>query len=300
MGQEPKKHPCKVAGDLASIGPSFSVIVLGSGTSQGVPLIGCTCRVCTSPDPRDRRFRASVWVGDGKEGYLVDTAPELRLQCLREGIRQVNAVLYTHGHADHIMGFDDLRRFCELAGKPMPIFGLKETLETLRRIFPYAFFASPVPTGYVQAVPQVVERAFELGSFRVRPLPVIHGQIPTVGYLFERNGRKLFAYIPDCHSLTEEAWTEASGVEVLMIDGLRDEPHPTHLTPREALEIAERLGVAQTFLTHITHHASHAERSSRLPKRAEVAYDGLRLRWTDSPGCLRVWGPVWGETEGSL
>ncbi|CAF0700814.1 MBL fold metallo-hydrolase [Candidatus Methylacidithermus pantelleriae] len=275
------------------LGPPLSLIVLGSGTSQGVPLIGCSCKVCTSVDPRDHRFRASVFLTNGKEAYLIDTAPELRLQCLREGIEHVDAVLYTHAHADHTIGFDDLRRFCDESGKPIPILGPEETLVALQRMFPYAFDGPAEPTGYVRAVPHAIRENFLLGSFEVSPLPVIHGKVATFGYLFCASGRKLLAYVPDCHAFTEEAWCKAQGVEVLIIDGLRDHPHPTHLSSSEALRIAERLGAGFTLLTHLTHHASHRDRSRNLPPTARVAYDGLRLRWTERPYCIGMWGPQW-------
>ncbi|WP_246186472.1 MBL fold metallo-hydrolase [Methylacidimicrobium tartarophylax] len=257
--------------------PLLRGLVLGSGTSQGVPMIGCRCPVCLSPDPRDRRTRASLYVDDGVFPFLIDTATDLRSQCLREGITDVGAVLYTHHHADHILGLDDLRRFCELRQERLPIYGPAMTLEILARMFPYAFDAKAQAAAYVRLLPYPVENAFPLGKLTVTPLPVPHGQVTTFGYLLERDGRKLLAYLSDCQAVPEEILSAIRSVEVLIIDGLRDEPHPTHLTTQQAVKVARRADARQTYLTHLTHHKSHRDREADLPAGIAVAFDGLKI-----------------------
>jgi phosphoribosyl 1,2-cyclic phosphate phosphodiesterase len=262
--------------------PKMTVTVLGSGTSQGVPMIGCPCPVCNSADPRDSRTRSSIYLQTPEKAILVDTTPELRLQALREKLTRVDAVLFTHPHADHIMGFDDLRRFCEIQDMSLPIYGAKETLEPLQRIFPYAFTLHPhvKVSGYVRVTPHVIEGPFELGGIEITPLSVPHGAVFTLGFLFSFRGRRLLAYLSDCASVPEPIRKLIAGVEVLIIDGLRDRPHPTHLTVQEAVEIAIAVGAKRSFLTHLTHEKSHVERTRELaPSGVEVAYDGLKLEF---------------------
>jgi phosphoribosyl 1,2-cyclic phosphate phosphodiesterase len=257
--------------------PFFRLTILGSGTSQGVPLIGCSCAVCTSVDPRDKRTRCSIYVEAEDFSLIVDTTPELRLQCVREGITHCEATVFTHPHADHIMGFDDLRRFCEMTNERMPIYANAETLAALRHIYGYAFTEQPVFNTYVRVTAHEVAGAFDLGPLRVTPLPVPHGKITVFGYLFEREGRKLLAYISDCAAVPEAVRAMIAGVEVLVIDGLRDQPHPTHLTAAQAVEVGQAVAARATYLTHLTHHKSHVDRERGLPSGCFVAYDGLKL-----------------------
>ncbi|SDU26444.1 phosphoribosyl 1,2-cyclic phosphate phosphodiesterase [Verrucomicrobium sp. GAS474] len=266
-----------------------TVTLLGSGTSQGVPMMVCDCAVCTSADPRDKRTRSSIYLNDGDEGpdgtqILVDTTPELRLQCIAQRVRHVRAVLFTHGHADHLFGFDDLRRFCELNRARMPVHASPETLEVLRRTYAYAFDPSIVVHGYVRAdaVPFPPEgESFRVGVLDVIPLPVTHGRTVTHGFLFRgtgpQAGRKLFAYIPDCKTLPDATKAALRDVERLVIDGLRDEEHPTHMTIAEAIAAGREVGAGETILTHLTHHKSHADREAGLPPGVHVAYDGMRF-----------------------
>ncbi|HEY8967422.1 MAG TPA: MBL fold metallo-hydrolase [Candidatus Methylacidiphilales bacterium] len=262
--------------------PPVTVTILGSGTSQGVPMMVCDCAVCRSADPKDKRNRSSIYLYDGEGGetaILVDTTPELRLQCIAHGVREVRTVLMTHGHADHVFGFDDLRRFCELNRARMPVHASPETLELLFRSFGYAFDPATVSHGYVRAdaVPFETGKAFRAGGLDVTPLRVIHGRAVTHGFLFAREGRKLFAYVPDVKVLPEEAKALLRGVERLVIDGLRDEEHPTHMTIAEAIAAGREVGAGETILTHLTHHKSHAEREAGLPPGVRVAYDGLKF-----------------------
>jgi phosphoribosyl 1,2-cyclic phosphate phosphodiesterase len=255
------------------------VTVLGSGTSQGVPMIGCRCPVCLSSDPRDKRTRSSIYLETPTAKILVDTTPDLRPQALREGLDHLDAVLFTHPHADHIMGFDDLRRFCEIQGGPLPIYGSEQTLGQLERIFFYAFNPKKAVPGYVHVVPHRISETFTLGGLEITPLPVPHGAILTNGYLFAQDGRRLLAYLSDCASVPDPIRERISGVDVLIIDGLREKEHPTHLNVSQAVAAAQLIGARQSYLTHQTHEKSHVDRSRDLPPGVEVAYDGMRLEF---------------------
>ena len=261
--------------------PKLMVTVLGSGTSQGVPMIGCRCSVCLSTDPRDNRTRSSIHLATPQGQILVDTTPDLRQQSLREGLDHLDAVLFTHAHADHIMGFDDLRRFCEMqGGKPLPIYGSEATLEQVERIFFYAFNPKNKVPGYVHVVPHVITGPFELAGLHITPLPVPHGAVSTLGFLFSQGGRKLLAYLSDCGSVPEQVRATVEGAEVLIIDGLRDKAHPTHLTVRGAVEAAHTIGAKRSFITHQTHEKCHADRSRDLaPDNVAVSYDGMKLKF---------------------
>jgi phosphoribosyl 1,2-cyclic phosphate phosphodiesterase len=261
----------------------LTVTVLGSGTSQGVPMIGCPCAVCQSTDPRDKRTRSSIYLAAPQANILVDTTPDLRQQALRENLDRLDAVLFTHPHADHIMGFDDLRRFCEIRGGPLPIYGSAETLAQVERIFFYAFNPRKLITGYVHVLSHVVTGPFELGGIEMTPLPVPHGAVSTLGFLFSRGGRKLLAYLSDCAAVPEPVREMISGVEVLIIDGLRDKPHPTHLTVSGAVEVALAIGARRSFLTHLTHEKCHVDRARDLPAGVDVAYDGLKFEFDLAP-----------------
>ena len=255
------------------------VTILGSGTSQGVPMIGCTCPVCRSPDPRDKRSRSSIYVETPSAKILVDTTPDLRMQALREEISRVDAVILTHPHADHIMGFDDLRRFCDMQGVPMPIYGSATTLHQMERIFHYAFDVRKRIPGYLHAVPHVIEGAFTLGGIELTPLPVPHGVISTLGFLFQHEGRKLMAYLSDCAAVPDPIRELITGVDVLIIDGLREAPHPTHLTVDGAIEAIKGIRPKQAYLTHQAHDRTHVARQRRLPPGIDVVYDGMKLKF---------------------
>jgi phosphoribosyl 1,2-cyclic phosphate phosphodiesterase len=268
--------------ELMSSAPSLSrltVTVLGSGTSQGVPMIGCRCPVCQSTDPRDTRSRSSIYLAAPQGNILVDTTPDLRLQALREGLDHLDAVFFTHPDADHIMGFDDLRRFCEIQDGPLQIYGSEETLAHLERIFFYAFNPKKLVPGYVHVVPHVITGPFELCGLAITPLPVPHGAVSTLGFLFTRGGRKLLAYLSDCATVPDPVRALIAEVEVLIIDGLRDRAHPTHLTVSGAVEAAQAVKAARTFLTHQTHEKKHVDRQRDLPPGIDVAYDGMKLEF---------------------
>jgi phosphoribosyl 1,2-cyclic phosphate phosphodiesterase len=264
---------------IAPTVPKLTVTILGSGTSQGVPMIGCRCPVCLSDDPRDKRTRSSIFLATPEGKLLVDTTPDMRCQALREGLDHLDAVLFTHPHADHIMGFDDLRRFCEIQNGPLPIYGSAETLGQLERIFFYAFNPRKVVPGYVHVVSNIVAEPFALAGLDITPLPVPHGAVSTLGFLFARGGRKLLAYLSDCAAVPEPVRAAVEGVEVLVIDGLRDKAHPTHLTVSGAIEAAQAIKPGRAFITHQTHEKKHVDRQRDLPAGMDVAFDGMKLEF---------------------
>jgi phosphoribosyl 1,2-cyclic phosphate phosphodiesterase len=245
--------------------------ILGSGTSHGVPMIGCQCAVCTSEDARDKRTRASAVFGYDGRNLLVDTAPELRLQCVACGVQRIDAVLFTHCHADHIVGLDDVRRFNWLQGGPINVYGDRSTLARLRLAFPYAFGDDP---DYPSAKPQLVglplDGALELFGRRVVPVPLMHGSLPVFGF---RVGNA--AYCTDCSLIPPPSLALLEGLDVLVLDGLRRRPHPTHFNLEQAVHAARRIGARRTYFTHITHELKHAETNAELPPGMELAYDGL-------------------------
>jgi phosphoribosyl 1,2-cyclic phosphate phosphodiesterase len=251
-----------------------TVTMLGTGTSHGVPMIGCRCSTCRSTDPRDRRLRPSIYVAvRDRARILVDTATDLRQQALQHGIDRVDAVLFTHAHADHILGLDDLRSFNVLQGSAIPCYGSREALDTIRRQFSYVFEA-PLQEG--GGVPQLTttEIAGPLSMFGIRIVPVRlwHGKLPVLGFRFGS-----FAYLTDCNRIPDEAWSLVEGVDTLVIDALRDEPHATHFTVDQAIAAAQRIAAKRTYFTHMTHDLPHARTNARLPTGMELAYDGLVL-----------------------
>jgi phosphoribosyl 1,2-cyclic phosphate phosphodiesterase len=261
-----------VRGFMADLTLTF----LGTGTSQGVPMLTCDCPVCTSSDPRDKRSRASVFVETPECSFVVDTGPDFRHQALRERIRRVDAVVMTHAHTDHMMGFDDLRAFCH-GGKVLPIYGSSETLELLKRAFSFAFDGQNHFPGYVRPLAQVVSGPFHVGATTLVPLPVPHGRTITFGYLFIRNGQKLAAYLSDCKEVPPSVVEEIRGVDTLIIDALRRKEHPTHMNIDEALAAAEAIQPARTWFTHLCHDLLHAEAEPTLPNNVRIAFDGLKL-----------------------
>lgn len=245
--------------------------ILGSGTSHGVPMIGCDCAVCLSSDPRDRRTRASAVFEQAGACLLIDTGPELRLQCLAAGLRRVDAILYTHHHADHVTGLDDVRRFNWLQGGPLKVYANPETLARLREMFGYAFVENAnYPSAKPQLLPRPIDGPFELRGVRVRPIPLLHGPLPVLGF---RVGD--VAYCSDCNAIPDESRPLLRDLDVLVLDALRRRPHPTHFNLEQAIEEARRIGAARTYFTHIAHELSHAETDAELPPGMALAYDGL-------------------------
>ena len=239
-------------------------------------MIGCECAVCRSDDPRDQRTRSSIYVETPEAAWVVDTGPEFRVQCLREGVSRVDAVIYTHAHTDHVMGFDDLRRFSQ-PERPLPIYAGPETMDDLKRIFDFAFNGKNFFPGYLRPDPRVIETPFQIEKTTITPLPVTHGRAKVNGYLFERDGRPLAAYLSDCKTIPDAVVERISGVKVLILDALRHSPHPTHMNVEEALAYAARVKPGQTWFTHICHELGHQQTEPGLPETVRLAYDGLRL-----------------------
>ncbi len=255
---------------------ALRVTFLGTGTSQGVPRIGCGCPVCVSTDSRDKRTRCSLYVESPELSWVVDTGADFRTQCLREGVLRVDAALYTHAHTDHVLGFDDLRPFCHM-DRPLPLYGSAATLGQLAQMFAFAFDPAIRVPGYVHPLPNVVDGEFVLGEIRVLPLALPHGRITSTGYLFRRGEVPLLAYLTDCKTVPTEVEKAVFGVRHLVLDALRKKAHPTHLSIGEALEVAERVGAGTTWLTHLCHDHLHGELEAELPSGVRIAYDGLKL-----------------------
>ncbi len=240
-------------------------------------MIACDCDVCRSTDPRDKRLRSSIYVQTPECSFVIDTGTDFRTQALRENIREVDAVVFTHSHTDHVMGFDDLRRLAYERGY-MPVYASAETMRDLRRVYAFAFEAlNPFP-GYLKPEPHIVDGPFELGGTTLTPLPVPHGNTWVNGYLFTRGGRKLLAYLSDCSGVPDGIAEIIAGVDTLVIDALREKPHPTHLSVGEALEAAARIQPRRTFFTHLSHELPQSAEAN-LPPEARIAYDGLKLEF---------------------
>lgn len=251
---------------------SARVTVLGSGTSHGVPAIGCTCDTCRSSDPRDRRLRPSIHLALADGGsILVDTSIDLRQQALTHNLIRVDAILFTHSHADHIFGLDEVRRYNMLQRATIPAYADERTTEDLRRSFYYIFDPDVAKGGGIPQIDlRLIDGRFNLLGLDVQPVSLLHGQRPILGFRFGT-----FAYLTDCNAIPEASWRLLQGLDVVVLDALRHRPHPTHFTVGEALKVVERLAPRQTYFTHMCHDLPHEATNRTLPPGVELAYDGL-------------------------
>ena len=244
-------------------------------------MIGCACATCRSADVRDNRLRPSILVesaaAPASTNILVDAGPDLRAQALRYGIVRVDGILFTHGHADHILGIDDVRRFNAMMTQPMPCYGDALTLTDIRKTFHYVFDPNtPKGGGLPKLDLRQIDGPVTIGDLEVQPIPLWHGARPILGFRFGR-----FAYLTDCNRIDDKAWPLLEGLDVLVLDALRDTPHPTHFSLGEAIEAARRVGAPRTFFTHMCHHLAHESTNARLPAGMALAYDGLVLQMPD-------------------
>lgn len=248
--------------------------VLGSGTSMGVPTIGCNCAVCTSPDPHDRRTRPSVMVEYDGRVILIDTTPDFREQALREGVSQLDAVLYTHAHADHILGLDDLRPLSFRRQQRIPLYASETVARVVRGMFRYIFDDEYKYGTMAQVELHTVSGPLELYGARFEPVKVLHGDTEIYGYRFGSA-----AYLTDFSTIPETSFAQLQNLDILFLDALRHKPHPTHSTVENSVRIVERLQPRRAFFTHICHDLPHEATNASLPPHVRLAHDGLKLEF---------------------
>jgi phosphoribosyl 1,2-cyclic phosphate phosphodiesterase len=250
--------------------PSLRLTVLGSGTSMGVPTLGCHCAVCESTDPRDKRTRPSILLAYGGHNLVIDTTPDFRYQAMRAKIDRLDAVLFTHGHADHVMGLDDIRAYNLKQRGTVPIYAAPETLAALRRQFAYIFETPPPGSTLPQVELRAIDGPFEVCGLKITPVPAMHGAQPVLGFTFGRA-----AYVTDFSRIPESSKPLLQGLDDLILDALRYVPHPTHSTVEQSLALVEELKPQRAWFTHICHDLGHQAANARLPENVRLAYDGL-------------------------
>jgi phosphoribosyl 1,2-cyclic phosphate phosphodiesterase len=247
---------------------------LGTGTSQGVPVIGCSCEVCQSIDFRNKRLRTSIRVEIGGQSFVIDTGPDFRQQMLREQVKRIDAILFTHAHRDHTAGLDDVRAYNFIQNMDMPIFGTKPVLDQLKIEYAYAFAEKYYPGIPRLTLNEINESPFHVNSVPIQPLPVFHMKLPVFGFRFEN-----FSYITDANRIPDETFVKLKGTETLVINALQREAHVSHFNLHEALEMVKLIKPKKTFITHISHKLGlHSEVSEELPEGVALAYDGLQLQ----------------------
>jgi phosphoribosyl 1,2-cyclic phosphate phosphodiesterase len=251
-----------------------TLTVLGSGTSMGVPTIGCDCAVCHSSDPHDRRTRPSILLEFGAKFVLIDTTPDFREQAIREGIRKIDAVVYTHAHADHILGIDDLRPLSYHREGKIPLYARPEAADFLRKMFSYIFDADYKFGGLARLELKPIDGPFELFGAHIQPVPVMHGDTEIFGYRFGNA-----AYLTDFNKIPESSMPLLEGLDVLFLDGLRHKPHPTHSTVENSIRIGDQVKAKRVFFTHICHDLPHEQTNSALPPNVRLSYDGMKLEF---------------------
>ncbi len=256
----------------------MKITFLGTGTSMGIPMIGCNCATCRSTDERDKRLRASVWIEADEKNIIIDTGIDFRQQALKMNIPGIDAVLFTHHHADHVFGMDELRPVNFLQKKTVQIYATETTINHLKRIYPYVFDGRTCPSDIPKIDYHIFgAETFSIGSLPVQPVPLLHGHLPVMGF---RIGS--FAYCTDVSRIPDESYGLLQDLEVLVLGALRDRPHPTHFTLEEAVKEARKIKAARTYLIHMSHELSHRNMLERLPDKIGPAYDGLQLDLPDS------------------
>ena len=260
----------------------MEIVILGSGTSHGVPMIGCDCAVCRSDNPKNKRLRPSILIRNGAEALLVDTTPELRLQALANDVRRVDAVLMTHSHADHIFGMDDLRRFNDMTDADIPVYGDEPTLAAIRRIYDYIFKPTQAGGGKPRLTLHPIAPRFELIGLAIQSFHVLHGSLPVAAYRFEQPASETgsaarAAYVTDVSHIPDDVMPRLENLDLLLLDAVRFEPHPTHFGLYQALEIVTQVRPRRALLTHLSHHFDHDAVNTRLPENVALAFDGQRI-----------------------
>jgi phosphoribosyl 1,2-cyclic phosphate phosphodiesterase len=248
------------------------VIVLGSGTSAGVPTLGCRCAVCRSTNPRNKRMRSCAYIEHKGSRFLIDCGTDFRTQALANGVEDVDFVLITHTHADHVGGLDDLRAFNMVHHHAIDLYATPESLAEIRRRFAYCFAPPPPGGGIPEFNVHEINGKFEVRGIEIQPVPVFHGRMPIIGY---RIGN--FAWLTDVSAIPEPSFELLKGVKVLVTSALRHRPHPTHMSLSEALEVARRVAAEKTYFIHMCHDLEHEETNAQLPPNIQLAYDGLQI-----------------------
>lgn len=248
----------------------LQITFLGTGTSHGVPVIACDCEVCKSDNSKNKRMRTSIHIKSEEYNLLVDTPPEMRLELINNNIKHVDSVLMTHAHADHIMGFDDIRALNWFQGKEMPVYGDHKTLKHIQRVFPYIFSDENPGGGVPQVILKEIEKELTFKDLEVKAVPIYHGDNKILAYRINN-----FAYLTDCSKIPDSSLKLLEGIEYAAVDALRFEEHPTHMSVDQAVELVNQLNLKHGYLTHISHRLDHQKLNDYLPENVSAAYDGL-------------------------
>ena len=248
----------------------LQITFLGTGTSHGVPVIACDCEVCKSDNSKNKRMRTSIHIKSKNYNLLIDTPPEMRLELIKNNIKNIDSVLMTHAHADHIMGFDDIRALNWFQGKEMPVYGDRKTLKHIKRVFPYIFSDENPGGGVPQVILKEIEREHTFKDLNVKAVPIYHGDNKILAYRINN-----FAYLTDCSKIPVASMKLLEGIEYAAVDALRFEEHPTHMSVDQAVELINKLNLKHGYLTHISHRLDHKKLNDYLPENVSAAYDGL-------------------------